>query len=76
MKLNARVVKKSHPEFEFRQIDMDAVKDKIKVAHRNIVRMLLKIYAYNHQEDLLPDNWQIEHILPQKWQTTFLRLFS
>lgn len=71
MKLNARVVKKSHPEFEFRQIDMDAVKDKIKVAHRNIVRMLLKIYAYNHQEDLLPDNWQIEHILPQKWQTTF-----
>jgi hypothetical protein len=33
--------------------------------------MLLKSYAYNHQEDLLPDNWQIEHILPQKWQTSF-----
>ena len=33
--------------------------------------MLLKTYSYNHQEQLLPDNWQIEHILPQKWQTTF-----
>lgn len=71
LKLNAKIVKDSHPEFDFRLIDMDAVRDKIKVAHRNIVRMLLKAYAYNHQEGLLPDNWQIEHILPQKWQTTF-----
>ena len=71
LKLNAKIIKDSHPKFDFRLIDMDAVRDKIKVAHRNIVRMLLKAYAYNHQEGLLPDNWQIEHILPQKWQTTF-----
>ncbi len=71
MKLNAKIVKDAHPDFDFRPIDTEAVKDKIKVAHRNIVRMLLKAYAYNHQEDLLPDNWQIEHILPQKWQTSF-----
>ncbi len=64
MKLNAKIVKDAHPDFDFRPIDMEAVKDKIKVAHRNIVRMLLKAYAYNHQENLLPDNWQIEHILP------------
>ena len=71
MKLNARIIKDAHPIFDFRSIDLDAVKDKIMVAHRNIVRMLLKSYAYNHQEELLPDNWQIEHILPQKWQTSF-----
>lgn len=71
MKLNAQVVKDAHPNYEFRPIDIEIVKDKIKIAHRNIVRMLLKSYAYNHQEDLLPDNWQIEHILPQKWQTSF-----
>ena len=71
MKLNANIVKDSHPDFEFRPIDISLVKDKIKVAHRNIVRMLLKAYAYNHQEALLPDNWQIEHILPQKWQSSF-----
>lgn len=71
MKLNARIVRDVHPVFDFREIDMDTVKDKIKVAHRNIVRMLLKSYAYNHQDSLLPDSWQIEHILPQKWQTSF-----
>ena len=71
MKLNAKIIKDTHPQFDFRPIDIDAVKDRIKIAHRNIVRMLLKSYAYNHQEGLLPDNWQIEHILPQKWQSSF-----
>lgn len=71
MKLNARIIKDTHPQFDFRPIDIGAVKDRIKIAHRNIVRMLLKSYAYNHQEELLPDNWQIEHILPQKWQSSF-----
>ena len=71
MKLNAKIIKDTHPQFDFRPIDMDTVKDKIRIAHRNIVRMLLKSYAYNHQEELLPDNWQIEHILPQKWQSSF-----
>lgn len=71
LKLDAKIIKDSHPQFDFRPIDMTAVEDRIKIAHRNIVRMLLKAYAYNHQEELLPDNWQIEHILPQKWQTSF-----
>jgi hypothetical protein len=71
MKLNSKIIKDAHPVFDFRSIDIEVVKDKVKVAHRNIVRMLLKSYAYNHQEALLPDNWQIEHILPQKWQTSF-----
>ena len=71
MKLNSKIIKDAHPVFDFRSIDIEVVKDKVKVAHRNIVRMLLKSYAYNHQEALLPDNWQIEHILPQKWQSSF-----
>ena len=71
MKLNARIIKDVHPVFEFRPIDLVVVENRIKEANRNIVRMILKAYAYNHQEGLLPDNWQIEHILPQKWQTSF-----
>lgn len=71
LKLDAKIIKDSHPSFEFREVDLSLVEDKIKIPHRNIVRMLLKCYAYNHQEELLPDNWQIEHILPQKWQVTF-----
>lgn len=71
MKLNAKIIKESHPDFDFKQIDVSLVKDKLIVPHRSIVRMLLKSFAYKHQETLLPDNWQIEHILPQRWQDTF-----
>ena len=71
MKLNAKIIKESHPDFDFKTIDMSLVKDKLIVPHRSIVRMLLKSFAYKHQETLLPDNWQIEHILPQRWQDTF-----
>ena len=71
MKLGAKIINDPHPDFGFREIDRSFLEDKIRIPHRNIVRMLLKSYAYNHQEQLLPDNWQIEHILPQKWQSSF-----
>ena len=71
MKLNAKIINDTHPAFKFRPIDKGNLKDRIIVPHRNIIRMLLKTYAYGHQDNLLPDNWQIEHILPQKWQSTF-----
>lgn len=71
MKLGAKIINDPHPDFGFREIDRSLLEDKIRIPHRNIVRMLLKSYAYNHQEQLLPDNWQIEHILPQKWQSSF-----
>lgn len=71
MKLDAKIINDPHPDFGFREIDRSLLEDKIRIPHRNIVRMLLKSYAYNHQKQLLPDNWQIEHILPQKWQSSF-----
>ncbi len=71
LKLNASIINNLHPSFEFKPIDKSSIKERIISPHRNIIRMLLKVYAYNHQAELLPDNWQIEHILPQKWQPTF-----
>lgn len=71
LKLNASIINNLHPSFEFKPIDKSSIKERIISPHRNIIRMLLKVYAYNHQAVLLPDNWQIEHILPQKWQPTF-----
>lgn len=71
MKLNAKIIADMHPDFNFKSIDKGILKERIVLPHRNIVRMLLKTYAYGHQDKLLPDNWQIEHILPQKWQSTF-----
>lgn len=71
MKLDAKIINDPHPGFDFREIDKSLLESRIRIPHRNIVRMILKCYAYNHQEQLLPDNWQIEHILPQKWQASF-----
>lgn len=39
--------------------------------NRNLMRMLLKIYAYDSQDALLNPKWQIEHILPRKWQNMY-----
>lgn len=33
--------------------------------------MILKILAYQQQKNLLPERWEIEHILPQKWQSSY-----
>ena len=50
---------------------LTTIADKIKNPHRNIVRMMLKMFAYNHQSGLLPRDWQIEHILPRRWRASF-----
>lgn len=73
LKLDAKIIKDSHPEMVFRPIDKGQIKERLILPHKNIVRMLLKAYAYDYQEQLLPDNWQIEHILPQHWQRTFFK---
>jgi hypothetical protein len=69
--LNAEIIVSPTPIFNFNVADEDELREKIKTSHRSIIRTLLKIIAYNHQDDLLPINWEIEHILPQKWQSSF-----
>lgn len=71
LNLNAEIVKSSKPKFDFTPTDEKDLKEKIKDAHRNTVRMILKMISYQHQEDLLPEKWEIEHIFPQKWQPTY-----
>ena len=71
LNLNAEIIKSDSPKFEFNPIDELELKQKIKTAHKNTVRMILKELAYQHQDRLLPEKWEIEHILPQKWQDTY-----
>lgn len=71
LKLNVEIINSSLPKFDFKEIDMLLIKNEIKKPHRNAVRMLLKILAYNNQDTLLPEKWEIEHIFPQKWQTNY-----
>lgn len=71
LKLNTEVIKNSKPKFEFKPFSEEKVIDKIKSPHRNAVRMILKVLAYTKQDELLPEKWEIEHILPVKWDNDY-----
>lgn len=85
LKLNVQIINNCHPEFyagfeEKKLEDEYAVNaekartDKLIIApNKNMVRMLLKVLAYQEdaQKDLLPGYWEIEHIFPQTWDSKF-----
>ena len=71
LKLDVSIIESAKPSFEFRTVDEHVLADRIKNPHRNAVRMILKILAYEEQDEVLPDKWEIEHILPQKWQANY-----
>jgi len=73
LNLNSSILHDEVLNFEFRNVTEDELKNGIKHLHRNAVRMLLKLLAYNTEEqnELLPHNWEIEHILPLKWQPSY-----
>ena len=88
LKLNVQIINNSHPEFyagfeEKKLEDEYAVNaekartDKLIIApHKNMVRKLLKVLAYQEdtQTDLLPGYWEIEHIFPQTWYSKYYTL--
>ncbi len=88
LKLNVQIISNSHPEFyagfeEKKLEDEYAVNaekartDKLIIApHKNMVRMLLKVLAYQEdtQTALLPGYWEIEHIFPQTWDSKYYTL--
>lgn len=71
LKLDSKIIYSDTPSFDFKEIDTSRLEAEIKDPNRNVVRMLLKILAYEEQDDLLPSRWEIEHIFPQKWQTNY-----
>ncbi|WP_455146241.1 DUF262 domain-containing protein [Streptococcus constellatus] len=71
LKLNSAIITSDVPIFEFKEINLAQLEPYIQNPNRNVVRMLLKILGYEQQEELFPVQWQIEHILPQKWQDNY-----
>ncbi len=71
LNLNAEIINSPKPSFAFHHVDENELKNNLKSPHRNTVRMILKTITYNKQEELLPANWEIEHILPRKWQNSY-----
>ena len=74
LKLDVSIVKSDVPRFEFGDgpsVSSEELKERIKTPHRNTVKMILKILAYEKQKRMLPDKWEIEHIFPQKWRNDY-----
>ena len=73
LNLNSEIINSDEPKFEFKAVDQNVITEELKNPHRNVVRMLLKLLAYDNdlQEELLPEKWEIEHILPKKWQDSY-----
>ncbi len=70
--LNIDSIKTLYPRFAFGDnIDRPLICKKIEVPHYMIGRMLMKLIAYNHQDTILPEKWEIEHILPIHWQESY-----
>lgn len=88
LKLNAQIIKTSHPEFaagfeekkiedEFaKQAEEDRIDNLLIKPNRKVERMILKLIAYEEKEqtNLLPSYWEIEHIFPQTWDTKYYTL--
>lgn len=71
LNLNSEIIKSSKPKFIFPEIDLNELKSEMVTPHRNTVRMILKSISYESQDTLLPEKWEIEHILPRRWQTSY-----
>lgn len=79
LKLDAAVIKTPEPDFfaGFKiEVPDGETNPRIITPPRTMVRMLMKILAYANpeQKELLPERWEIEHIFPQKWDTSFFTL--
>ena len=79
LKLNVQIIKSITPTFTagFRTTIENTEENPFFITpHRSMVRMLLKVLAYDNpaQNGLLPDKWEIEHIFPQKWDTSFFTI--
>ncbi len=76
VKLDAAIIRSSTPLFGFRALENSQFRSRLLSPHKGAVRMLLKILAYQRQNALLPSDWEIEHIFPQKWQSCYFPKLS
>lgn len=70
LKLNKDIKNQQLPNIDIEiSITDDQIKEKIINTPNNITRIILKLIAYssNKQNKLLPQYWEIEHIIPQRW---------
>lgn len=70
--LNLTILNNPKPRISLADKQKEELRNKLRQPHRNILRMVMAIYTYKSQENLLPIKREVEHILPKVWQTTSL----
>lgn len=71
LNLDIEACKTENPTFnKFELEDDEKLKDKVATPHKKLERLLLKIVGYSdsEQKELMPESFQIEHILPQNYK--------
>ena len=70
--LNTYIGKTSTPNFEFVELSDDELSEKLIIPSYKIIRMILALLVYEKSPNvLLPPKWDVEHILPKKYDSTF-----
>ncbi|SYV97244.1 Uncharacterised protein, partial [Mycoplasmopsis edwardii] len=70
LQINANSINNLIPKMDFkRKITNEDLRSELKEPHPNILKMILKLISYNVEDEmnLLPEKWEIEHILPKNW---------
>lgn len=70
LNLDIEACKTENPVFDFKEKDDKELRDLVITPHKKLERLLLKIVGYSdsEQKELIPENFQIEHILPQNYK--------
>lgn len=79
LKLNVGIIKSQYPKFEFMGLSDDNInhfEKNIICPHPKILRLVLKILAYQEQDSLLPEKWEIEHIFPLNSKSAYFNKYT
>lgn len=70
LNLDIEACKTENPVFDFKEEDDEVLKNLVITPHKKLERLLLKIVGYSdsEQKKLMPEGFQIEHILPQNYK--------
>ena len=80
-KLNCAIIRSPLPVFDFSKFDRSDIENSnYAIPHTKIRRVLLKVLAYNCKSNtdnsVLPYGWEVEHILPQKYENSYFANYN
>ena len=77
VKLDVAIKNSNHPKFDFpAEDDRNRLKKLMIYTSYSVIRKLLlkaAAYSFSEQTELLPNDFQTEHIMPKEWESTYSR---